>query len=210
MKVPVDTIEMDEGPGTALRRLRRSKTKGNRAWIATTAVGATLLVVSAIVFAVSAGTKGLTTHAESVHIADETLRIATVARAQVAMANHFASFERELAVAVDDQLVTSSEQASNALDLMAAGVDQLVESGGFGPARVARQVCGLHRGEEQSNAVGGSGHGSPVRLPRVGPTIPSRGRYRILGVPDTAVRVREIGRRRPRRSLPAARLLHIA
>ena len=116
---------MDEGPGTALRRVRRSKVRGNKAWIVTTAVGATLLVVSAIVFAVSAGTKGLTTHAESVHIADETLRIATVARAQVAMANHFASIERELSVAVDDQLITSTEQATSALDLMAVGIEQL-------------------------------------------------------------------------------------
>jgi signal transduction histidine kinase len=96
----------------------------------TTAVGATLLVVSAVVFAVSAGTSGLTAHAESVHIADETLRVATVARAQVAMANHFASIERELAVNVDDQLETSASQARSALELMVAGVQQLEKSGG--------------------------------------------------------------------------------
>ena len=65
--------------------------KGNKAWIITTAVGATLLVVSAVVFSVSARHARLTAHAEAVHIADETLRVATVARAQVAMANHFAS-----------------------------------------------------------------------------------------------------------------------
>lgn len=121
---------MDEGPGTALRRVRRSKGKGNKAWIVTTAVGATLLVVSAIVFSVSAGTAGLTSHAEAVHIADETLRIATVARAQVAMANHFASIERELAVAVDEQLITSAEQAGAALDLIGNGIEQLELSGG--------------------------------------------------------------------------------
>ena len=121
---------MDEGPGTALRRVRRSKFKGNKAWIATTAVGATLLVVSAIVFAVAAGTQGLTAHAESVHIADETLRVATVARAQVAMANHFASIERELSVAVEEQIITSAQQATAALDLMASGIDQLEVSGG--------------------------------------------------------------------------------
>jgi len=121
---------MDEGPGTALRRVRRSKDKGGRAWIITTAIGATLLVVSAIVFTVSTGTQGLTAHAESVHIADETLRVATVARAQVAMANHFASIERELSVTVDEQLVTSSEQAVAALDLMGAGIEQLEVSGG--------------------------------------------------------------------------------
>jgi len=121
---------MDEGPGTALRRVRRSKAKRNRAWLVTTAVGVTLLVVSAIVFAVSAGTKGLTAHAEAVHIADETLRVATVARAQVAMANHFASIHRELQVDVEDQMRTSAEQAGAALDLMALGIDQLELSGG--------------------------------------------------------------------------------
>lgn len=121
---------MDEGPGTALRRVRRNRGKGGRAWIITTAVDTTLLVVSAIVFAVSAGTQGLTSHAEAVHVADETLRVATVARAQVAMANHFAAIERELSVTVDEQVVTSSQQAAAALDLMAAGIEQLELSGG--------------------------------------------------------------------------------
>ena len=121
---------MDEARGTAFKRIRRNKQNGNKAWIITTAVGATLLVVSAIVFAVSAGTSGLTSHAESVHIADETLRVATVARAQVAMANHFASIERELAVTVDAQLATSADQARTALDLISSGVTQLGDSGG--------------------------------------------------------------------------------
>ncbi len=120
---------MDEGPGP-LRQVRRGKGRGDKVWIVTTAVGATLLVVSAIVFAVAAGTRGLTAHAEAVHIADETLRVATVARAQVAMANHFAAIERELSVAVDEQLVTSVGQADAALDLMATGITQLEESGG--------------------------------------------------------------------------------
>jgi len=121
---------MDEGPGTALRWVRRNKARGNRVWVVTTAVGATLLVVSAIVFAVSSGTQGLTAHAEAVHIADETLRVATVTRAQVAMANHFASIERELSVDAGEQLVTSADQATNALDLMASGIAQLERSGG--------------------------------------------------------------------------------
>ncbi|MGA9595184.1 MAG: histidine kinase dimerization/phospho-acceptor domain-containing protein, partial [Acidimicrobiia bacterium] len=125
-----DTITMGEGPGTALRRVRRSKANNNRAWIVTTAVGVTLLIVSAIVFSVSNGTQGLTAHAESVHIADETLRVATVARAQVAMANHFASIQRELSVDVEQQLITSADQATGALDLMPDGMAKLQESGG--------------------------------------------------------------------------------
>lgn len=125
-----DKITMGEGPGTALRRVRRSKANNNRAWIVTTAVGVTLLIVSAIVFSVSNGAQGLTAHAESVHIADETLRVATVARAQVAMANHFASIQRELSVDVEQQLITSADQATVALDLMADGIAKLQESGG--------------------------------------------------------------------------------
>jgi hypothetical protein len=89
-----------------------------------------LLVVSAIVFVVSAGSRGLSLHAEAVHVADETLRVATVARAQVAMANHFASIERELGVSVEEQLVVSAEQARSALGLIGSGVEQLVVSGG--------------------------------------------------------------------------------
>jgi signal transduction histidine kinase len=123
-------MAMGEGPGTALRRVRRSKSSNNRAWLVTTAVGVTLLVVSAIVFSVSHGTQGLTAHAESVHIADETLRVATVARAQVAMANHFASIQRELSVDVEQQLITSADQATGALDLMADGISKLQQAGG--------------------------------------------------------------------------------
>ncbi len=144
---------MDEGRRSALRLVRRSKVKGNRAWIVTTAVGATLLVVSAIVFTVSAGTSGLTTHAQAVHIADETLRVATVARAQVAMANHFASIQRELAVDVEEHLATSSDQATAALDLMASGIEKLRQSGGeISPElasafadfdRLSREILGL-------------------------------------------------------------------
>lgn len=133
-----------------MRRVRRNKGKGNKAWIVTTAVGTTLLVVSAIVFAVSAGTQGLTSHAESVHIADETLRIATVARAQVAMANHFASIERELAVTVDEQLATSDEQARAALDLIGTGVEQLEMSGGEVSEELA---AALSEFDELSNRV---------------------------------------------------------
>ncbi|MCP4305790.1 MAG: HAMP domain-containing histidine kinase [bacterium] len=121
---------MEEGRRSALNRVQRSKRKANRAWIVTTAAGMSLLIVSAIVFAVSSGTRGLTAHAEAVHIADETLRIATVARAQVAMANHFASIERELAVTVDEQMAVSAEQARSALALMDSGIEQLEDSGG--------------------------------------------------------------------------------
>lgn len=121
---------MDEGRGAALSKVHRSKSRGGRVWVVTSAVGATLLVVSAIVFVVSSGTQGLTLHAEVVHVADETLRVATVARAQVAMANHFASIERELGVDVSEELLVSAEQARSALDLIGSGVEQLGLSGG--------------------------------------------------------------------------------
>jgi signal transduction histidine kinase len=111
----------------------------------TTAVGATLLVVSAIVFTVSHGTEGLTAHAEAMHVADETLRVATVARAQVAMANHFASIQRELSVDVDEQLVTSADQATNALDLVASGMTKLRAAGGTVSIDLANAVADFDR-----------------------------------------------------------------
>ncbi len=110
--------------------LRGGLPRGGRVWVVTTAVGATLLVVSAIVFVVSSGTQGLTLHAEAVHVADETLRVATVARAQVAMANHFASIERELGVDVAEELLISAAQGESALDLIGLGIEQLEVSGG--------------------------------------------------------------------------------
>jgi signal transduction histidine kinase len=121
---------MFEGSSGTLRKVRRSKRNGSKAWLVITAVGTTLLIVSAIVVTVATGTGGLTAHAEAVHVADETLRVATVARAQVAMANHFAAIERELAVDVDEQLALSSDQARSALDLLMEGVAQLDASGG--------------------------------------------------------------------------------
>jgi signal transduction histidine kinase len=131
---------MNEGSSTTLRKVRRRKKKTSKAWIVTTAVGATLLVVSAIVVGVATGTKGLTEHAEAVHIADETLRVATVARAQVAMANHFASIERELQVTVEEQLDISITQARSALDLTRDGVSQLEKSGGSVTDELARAL----------------------------------------------------------------------
>ena len=122
--------------GGQSRGVLRGK-RGSRAWVVTTAVGMTLLVVSAVVFAVSSGTRGLTGHAEAVHIADETLRVATVARAQVAMANHFASIERELSVTVDEQLEVSASQARSALGLLVGGLEQLEASGGVVSAELA-------------------------------------------------------------------------
>jgi len=114
----------------SLSRAKGGGWRGGRVWLVVSGVGGTLLVVSAIVFVVSAGSRGLTLHAEAVHVADETLRVATVARAQVAMANHFASIERELGVSVDEQLVVSAEQARSALGLIGLGVEQLEVSGG--------------------------------------------------------------------------------
>lgn len=122
---------MDEGRRFGLHGARIGRARrGGGVWVVVSAVGGTLLIVSAIVFVVSAGSRGLTLHAEAVHVADETLRVATVARAQVAMANHFASIERELGVSVDEQLLVSAEQARSALGLIAVGVEQLEVSGG--------------------------------------------------------------------------------
>lgn len=84
--------------------------------------------MSAVVFTISAGTRRITAHAENLHAADETLRLATVARAQLGFANHLAAVEREFGTDVSEPLAQSSNQAIDALEELMARLDQLRSS----------------------------------------------------------------------------------
>lgn len=118
-------------PVEARRRKRRSeRAKFRRAWIITSVLGAALIAVSAIVFAVSASTLQLTTHSRSLHLADETLRVATAARAQLGFANHLAIVEEQFGMDVTESLAVSRAQALIALDGVEKGLVDLAASGG--------------------------------------------------------------------------------
>lgn len=88
-----------------------------------------LLAVTAIVFTISAGTRRITNHAQALHLADESLRVATVARAQIGFANLLATIQREVGANVTDALDQSSAQASAALDQLGDGANELMAHG---------------------------------------------------------------------------------
>ena len=99
-----------------------------RALYLATAIAVSLLAISAIVFTISAGNRRITSHAETLHVADETMRVATVARAQLGFANHLAAVQRELGTDVTEAREQSSRQATSALRELTAGVNRLVEA----------------------------------------------------------------------------------
>jgi len=89
------------------------------------------MVVSGMVFAISAGTRNLTINAQALHIADDTLRVATAARAQVGFANHLAGVEREFGLDVTEEQSVSAEQARLAIDAVISGVHGLDDTVGL-------------------------------------------------------------------------------
>ncbi|MDH3249909.1 MAG: hypothetical protein OEQ47_13155 [Acidimicrobiia bacterium] len=85
----------------------------------TTVVGLTLLLVSAAVFAITTPTARIAGDSRELHHLDETLRIATVVRANVANAVHFDSLERNLGIDIGDSKVASIETTRSALESLA-------------------------------------------------------------------------------------------
>ncbi len=96
-----------------------AETTSRRAWVVTTVVGLTLLLVSAAVFAITTATARIAGDSRELHHLDETLRIATVVRANVANAVHFDSLERNLNVDIGDSTVVSIETTRSALESLA-------------------------------------------------------------------------------------------
>jgi signal transduction histidine kinase len=124
----INLIDVYDQPGRESRAgLPLGARRGyGRALFYTTAIAVSLLIVSAIVFTISAGTRRITVHAENLHTADEALRVATVARAQLGFANHLAAVQRELGTDVATALEQSSRQAADALGELKIGADRVV------------------------------------------------------------------------------------
>ncbi len=96
-----------------------AETSSRRAWVVTTVVGLTLLLVSAAVFAITTATARIAGDSRELHHLDETLRIATVVRANVANAVHFDSLERNLGIDIGDSTAVSIETTRSALESLA-------------------------------------------------------------------------------------------
>ncbi len=93
----------------------------------TLVVGIILLLVFALVFSVAFGTRRITTNAVVLHTLDESLRSATVARAQVAIASHAASVDREFGTNSTGAIELSIDEAVRALGDLRLGLLQLEE-----------------------------------------------------------------------------------
>ena len=92
-------------------------------------IGLVLLLVFGLVFSVAYGSQKITTSAGSLHTADESLRSATVARAQLALAVHMASVDTQFGTNSGEARRVSVEEAHTALAEFRTGADLLLASG---------------------------------------------------------------------------------
>jgi signal transduction histidine kinase len=109
----------------------------HRALILAVAAGVALLLVLGVVFSVAYGSRQITATATALHKADETLRSATVARAQLALAVHMAAVDREVGTDSTDALNVSKTEARTALSEITAGLASLAEDNESIAARIA-------------------------------------------------------------------------
>jgi signal transduction histidine kinase len=90
-------------------------------------IGVAIVLVFALVFSVSFGTKGIAAHAGSLHDADEALRAATVARSQGGLSAHLVLLQTEFgfdAAAGLETTTTEARAALNDLDASLAGLEE--------------------------------------------------------------------------------------
>ena len=103
---------------------RAPSSRRDRPLLITIGAGLILLLVVGIVFSAAWGSQRITKAASALHNADETLRSATVARAQLALAVHMAAVDREFGTnSLDAREVSLSEIAIALSDMNAGLVD---------------------------------------------------------------------------------------
>lgn len=106
-------------------RTRRS----GRAFVVVTVVAVVAVAITAAVFAFSRGTRAVTESALSLHQADDTYRVATVARFQLGFAVHLAGLDREFGTDFSDARQKSLHEAGAALEQLEIGLEDLERLG---------------------------------------------------------------------------------
>ena len=99
----------------------RGKSPWDRILLVTFLSGLALLVLLGVVFSVAYGSRRITTNATSLHKADEILRTATVARAQLGLVAYLAAVDREVGTNSTDAIEFSIAEAELALGEMRVG-----------------------------------------------------------------------------------------
>jgi signal transduction histidine kinase len=107
--------------------------------VVTTVIGVTLLLVSAAVFAITTATARIAGDSRELHQLDETLRVVTIVRANVANAVHFASLDRNTTYDIGDAVAVSVDSTRSAL----ASLDSLLADEASPQLTATRDFAGL-------------------------------------------------------------------
>ena len=120
------------GMSSALRlrgTANRPRSRFDRALAVTLVSGGGLLLLFGLVFSVANGSRQITTDATALHHADETLRAATVTRAQVGLAVHLAAVDHVFGTYSGEAIDLSVSEADTALVDMMTGSAELEAEG---------------------------------------------------------------------------------
>ena len=110
----------------------KRRSRFDRALAVTLVSGVGLVLLIGLVFSIANGSKQITTNATALHHADETLRAATVTRAQVGLAVHLAAVDQAFGTFSGDAIDLSVSEADTALDDMMIGSAALEVEGLLG------------------------------------------------------------------------------
>ncbi len=112
--------------------LSRRRFRFDRALFITLVSGVGLLLLIGLVFSIAIGSRQITTNATGLHHADETLRAATVTRAQVGLAVHLATVDQAFGTYSGEAIELSVSEADTALVDMMTGFVKLEAVGLLG------------------------------------------------------------------------------
>ncbi|NNF65687.1 MAG: HAMP domain-containing histidine kinase [Acidimicrobiia bacterium] len=101
----------------------------DRSLTLTLVTGLVLLLVLGLVFSVAYGSQRITSDAGALHTADETLRSATVARAQLALAVHISVVDSAMGTNSSEAVALSVGEAEQALADFRTGIENLYSQG---------------------------------------------------------------------------------
>ena len=103
--------------------------RSGRAFLIVTVVAVVAVAITAAIFAFSRGTREVTESALSLHQADDTFRVATVARFQLGFGVHLAGLDREFGTDFSEARQQSMDEAAAALDQLDIGITDLARLG---------------------------------------------------------------------------------
>ncbi|MEX0826027.1 MAG: HAMP domain-containing sensor histidine kinase [Acidimicrobiia bacterium] len=106
-----------------------NQTRGRLAAL-TLGAGVAIVVVFALVFSISFGSRAVAGHATALHNAGEALRAATVARSQAGMATHLSLLERDFQFDAGDAIDLAVDDVRLAIDDLQSSLEGMVKATG--------------------------------------------------------------------------------